>query len=122
MTAWEEYAKGVEKQRNAIGSLWTLYDGSKLPLPGDIYLLTVVFATERLKVGDFRHVGIVIDDSGSNWTTADSGQGNGNAMSYITRYSKADTGRIKGEHGDEAGLKGWVSLFNLLPGWKPKTK
>jgi len=60
----------------------------------------------------FQHVGMIISAEGSDWVTADGGQGNGWQSGFIPRkfYS---TGQIDGEFGNKAWLKGWVDLDNL---------
>lgn len=55
---------------------------------------------------------MIISAEGSDWVTADGGQGNGWQSGFIPRkfYS---TGQIDGEFGNKAWLKGWVDLDNL---------
>jgi hypothetical protein len=46
------------------------------------------------------------------WTTADSGQGNGWQSGFVKQQFHPD-GQIDGEFGNKARIKGWVDLDNL---------
>ena len=81
--------------------------GGNRPLPGDVYLLS-----QYDKPGQFQHVGVILDASGSEWSTCDGGQGNGWQSGMVKRQFQPD-GVITGEFGNKARLKGWVDLDNL---------
>lgn len=106
---WEQLALGIEKARGSPpGTLWKLYTpGGPRPLPGDIYTL-------KKPGGAFRHVGVIIDTTGSAWKTADGGQGQGFAVGFRPRSFDPGTGRLEGEDKQPAFLKGWVDLEALL--------
>lgn len=104
-TWWEQMAKAIDEKYGS--KTWVPFNGGNRPLPYDIFLLA--------KVNDlntFQHVGIIVDPTGSQWTTADGGQGNGWQSGFVKREFFAD-GRIKGEFGNWAQLKGWVDLDAL---------
>ncbi|TWT01681.1 hypothetical protein [Reyranella sp. CPCC 100927] len=106
---WEQLALGIEKARGSPpGTLWKLYTpGGPRPLPGDIYTL-------KKPSGAFRHVGVIIDPTGSAWKTADGGQGLGFAVGFRARTFDPSTGKLEGEDKQPAFLKGWVDLEALL--------
>src|SRR5262245_7558596 len=59
--AWEQMALLIEKARGMKpGTLWKPYGPASRPLPGDIYLL-------KKPNGEFRHVGVIIDTTGTAW-------------------------------------------------------
>lgn len=106
---WEQLGLGIEKARGAApGTVWKLYTpGGPRPLPGDIYTL-------KKPNGAFRHVGVIIDPTGSAWKTADGGQGLGFAVGFRPRTFDPTTGLLEGEDKQPAFLKGWVDLEALL--------
>jgi len=106
--AWEQMALQIEKARGAApGTLWKLYASDSRPRPGDIYVL-------KKPDGGFRHVGVIIDSTGSTWRTADGGQGLGFAVGFRTRTFDPGSGKLEGEDKQPAFLKGWVDLEALL--------
>jgi hypothetical protein len=104
-TWWEQMAQKIDETHGT--KTWIPFNGGNRPLPGDIFLLCKVESSST-----FQHVGIIVDPTGDNWTTADGGQGNGWQSGYVKRQFFAD-GRIKGEFGNWARLKGWVDLDAL---------
>ena len=64
------------------------------------------------KPGTFQHVGVILDATGSTWTTCDAGQGNGWQSGIVTRQFEGD-GMMTGEQGKTGQLAGWVDLDNL---------
>jgi hypothetical protein len=97
----------VDTQYSPAKKCWVPFAGGNRPLPGDIYLLA-----QYDKPAQFQHVGVVLDASGSEWSTCDGGQGNGWQSGAVKRQFQAD-GVITGEFGNKARLKGWVDLDNL---------
>ncbi|MFC3087297.1 peptidoglycan-binding domain-containing protein [Tabrizicola soli] len=106
-TWWEQLAQAVDKQHAPARKCWVPFVGGNRPLPGDIYLLA-----QYDNPAMFQHVGVVLDASGSEWTTCDGGQGNGWQSGIVKRQFQPD-GVIAGEFGNRARLKGWVDLDNL---------
>jgi peptidoglycan hydrolase-like protein with peptidoglycan-binding domain len=106
-TWWEQLAQAVDTQYSPAKKCWVPFAGGNRPLPGDIYLLA-----QYDKPAQFQHVGVVLDASGSEWSTCDGGQGNGWQSGAVKRQFQAD-GVITGEFGNKARLKGWVDLDNL---------
>lgn len=105
MTAWEQFAKAVDQQY-APARTWVNFGGNR-PLPGDIYILG-----KYENPGAFQHVGIIVSADGNRWMTADGGQGGGWQSGFVKREFHAD-GRIDGEFGNKARLRGWVDLDAL---------
>ncbi len=106
MTAWEQFAKAVDQQY-ALARTWVTFGGNR-PLPGDIYILGK-YENPAL----FQHVGIIVSADGNRWMTADGGQGgDGWQSGFVKREFHAD-GRIDGEFGSKARLRGWVDLDAL---------
>jgi hypothetical protein len=106
--AWEQMAVLLEKARGmAPGTLWKLYTPDSRPKPGDIYTL-------KKPNGEFRHVGVIFDPTGTAWRTADGGQGLGFAVGFRNRTFDPATGSLEGEDKNPAFLKGWVDLEALL--------
>lgn len=106
-TWWEELAQAVDQQYSLVKRCWVPFAGGNRPLPGDIYLLS-----QYDKPAQFQHVGVILDASGSEWSTCDGGQGNGWQSGAVKRQFQPD-GVITGEFGNKARLKGWVDLDNL---------
>lgn len=106
-TWWEQLAQSVDKQYSPAKKCWMPFNGGNRPLPGDIYLLSQYDKPEM-----FQHVGVILDASGSEWSTCDGGQGNGWQSGAVKRQFQPD-GVITGEFGNKARLKGWVDLDNL---------
>ncbi len=106
-TWWENLAQSVDKQYASAKKCWVPFAGGNRPLPGDIYILS-----QYDKPGQFQHVGVIFDASGSEWSTCDGGQGNGWQSGAVKRQFQPD-GVITGEFGNKARLKGWVDLDNL---------
>lgn len=106
-TWWEQLAQSVDKQYAPAKKCWVPFAGGNRPLPGDVYLLS-----QYDKPGQFQHVGVILDASGSEWSTCDGGQGNGWQSGMVKRQFQPD-GVITGEFGNKARLKGWVDLDNL---------
>jgi len=106
-TWWEQLAQSVDKQYSPAKKCWVPFVGGNRPLPGDVYLLS-----QYDKPGQFQHVGVILDASGSEWSTCDGGQGNGWQSGMVKRQFQPD-GVITGEFGNKARLKGWVDLDNL---------
>lgn len=106
-TWWEQLAQSVDKQYQPAKKCWVPFTGGNRPLPGDVYLLA-----QYDKPGQFQHVGVIIDATGSEWTTCDGGQGSGWQSGMVKRQFEPD-GVITGEFGNKARLKGWVDLDNL---------
>lgn len=106
-TWWEQLAQAVDQQYAPAKKCWVPFAGGNRPLPGDIYLLS-----QYDKPGQFQHVGVILDPSGSEWTTCDGGQGNGWQSGKVKRQFQPD-GVMTGEFGNKARLKGWVDLDNL---------
>jgi len=102
MTQWEGFAQEVDRQHGA--RTWIPFAGQR-PLPGDIYVLGK-FENKAA----FQHVGIIVNASGTDWTTADGGQGNGGQSGFMKRTFNPTTGQIDGEFGNQAFLRGWVDL------------
>ena len=105
ITQWENFAKAVDTEHSA--RTWVPFAGSR-PLPGDIYVLHK-FDNPSL----FQHVGIIVSADGSDWMTADGGQGNGFQSGFVRRRFQA-SGQIDGEFGTRAVLRGWVNLDALF--------
>ena len=57
----------------------------------------------------FQHVGVILSAEGSDWLTADGGQGNGRQSGIMSRKFKPD-GEIEGEQGKKAWVNGWLDL------------
>ncbi len=106
-TWWEQLAQAVDKQYSPAKKCWVPFGGGNRPLPGDVYLLS-----QYDKPAQFQHVGVILDASGSEWSTCDGGQGNGWQSGAVKRQFQSD-GVITGEFGNKARLKGWVDLDNL---------
>jgi hypothetical protein len=104
-TWWEQMAKKIDETNGT--KCWVPFNGGNRPLPGDIFLLAKVN-----DINTFQHVGIIVDATGNPWTTADGGQGNGWQSGFVKREFFAD-GKIKGEFGNWAQIKGWVDLDAL---------
>ena len=102
MTCWEQFAQAVDKQYSPART-WVPFTGNR-PLPGDIYVLG-----KYEKPAYFQHVGIFVSAEGSDWMTADGGQGNGWQSGFVKRHFHSN-GRIDGEFGNKAMLRGWVDL------------
>jgi hypothetical protein len=126
MTAWEEFAKLVERRLKEPGSIWIPFQAgdAKRPQPGDFYVL----AKSAGPRADFAHVGVMIDSRGRAWRTADAGQGSGFAVGYQTRTFDEQAGTLTLILNDghtlppDKGtryLKGWVNIEKLFQGWKP---
>ena len=106
MTCWEQFAKAVDKTYSPART-WVPFAGNR-PLPGDIYVLG-----QFDNPNAFQHVGIIVDATGSDWMTADGGQGNGWQSGFVTRRFHPN-GQIDGEFGNKAKLRGWVDLDALF--------
>jgi peptidoglycan hydrolase-like protein with peptidoglycan-binding domain len=106
-TWWEQLAQAVDREHNPAKKCWVPFSGGNRPLPGDIYLLSQYDKPEQ-----FQHVGVILDASGTEWSTCDGGQGNGWQSGAVKRQFQSD-GVITGEFGNKARLKGWVDLDNL---------
>jgi len=104
MTAWEQFAKAVDNQYGA--GTWIPFTSNR-PLPGDIYILS-----KFDRPAEFKHVGVIVSADGSDWMTADGGQGNGWQSGLVKRRFQP-SGQIDGEFGNTALLKGWVDLDAL---------
>ena len=106
-THWEKFSKAIDEKFKPVRPTWVDFNGGNRPKTGDIYLLSQY--TDKTQ---FQHVGMIISAEGSDWVTADGGQGNGFQSGFIPRkfYS---SGQIDGEFGNKAWLKGWVDLDNL---------
>jgi len=105
MTGWEPFAKAVD-QKYSPARTWVPFAGNR-PLPGDIYVLG-----QFDNPNAFQHVGIIVDATGSEWMTADGGQGNGWQSGFMKRHFHP-SGQIDGEFGNKAKLRGWVDLDAL---------
>jgi peptidoglycan hydrolase-like protein with peptidoglycan-binding domain len=101
ITQWENFAKSVDAEHSA--RTWVPFAGNR-PLPGDIYVLHK-FDNPAM----FQHVGIIVSADGSDWMTADAGQGNGFQSGFVRRRFQP-SGQIDGEFGNKAMLRGWVDL------------
>ena len=94
---------------------WVVADRVKRPLPGDIYALLNKDETDVINSG-ISHVGIIIDSSGTQWKTADAGQGDGWAADYVTREYDEENGTLTGEVVRASGarpprvLAGWIDV------------
>jgi peptidoglycan hydrolase-like protein with peptidoglycan-binding domain len=104
ITQWEQFAKKVDADHGA--HTWMPFPGGR-PLPGDIYVLHK-YENPSL----FQHVGIIVSAEGSEWVTADGGQGNGWQSGFVRRHFQP-SGQIDGEFGNKAMLRGWVNLDAL---------
>ena len=100
--AWEQFAQEVDRKHGS--RTWIPFSGQR-PLPGEIY---VVGKFENKAA--FQHVGIIVNASGTEWMTADAGQGNGGQSGFMKRTFNPATGQIDGEFGNQAFLRGWVDL------------
>lgn len=105
ITQWEQFAQAVDKQY-APARTWIPFSGNR-PLPGDIYVLH-----KYENPAAFQHVGVIVSAEGSDWVTADGGQGNGWQSGFVNRRFHAN-GQIDGEFGNKAVLRGWVDLDAL---------
>lgn len=109
---WQEYANRIDREKHPAKPTFITYGAGLLPKPGDIYMLR---ATEGKNAGGIQHIGIVLNASGSEWTTADGGQ-RGDNDSYACRRRKRKLDRqgvIQGESGASAAVIGWVDLDRL---------
>jgi hypothetical protein len=106
-THWESFSREIDKKFNPVRKTWVEFTGSNRPKTGDIYLLSKFESKSA-----FQHVGMIISSEGTEWTTADGGQGNGWQSGFIKRKFLS-TGQMDGEFGNKAWLKGWVDLDNL---------
>ena len=104
---WDRIGKAIDEQHSPARKCWVPFAGGNRPLPGDIYVLW-----EPGKPGTFQHVGVILDATGSTWTTCDAGQGNGWQSGIVTRQFEGD-GMMTGEQGKTGQLAGWVDLDNL---------
>jgi hypothetical protein len=104
ITQWEHFAKKVDSDFSS--QTWVPFSGGR-PLPGDIYVLHK-FENPAL----FQHVGIIVSANGSDWVTADGGQGNGWQSGFVKRRF-LPSGQIDGEFGNKGMLRGWVNLDAL---------
>lgn len=100
---WEQLSQAVDKKYPP-AKTWKPFVAGTRPRPGDIYVLG-----QFKKKQDFQHVGIIVDARGSEWTTADGGQGNGWQSGFVKRKFH-ESGQIDGEAGNQAWLRGWVDL------------
>jgi peptidoglycan hydrolase-like protein with peptidoglycan-binding domain len=105
-TWWEQLAQEVDAQHAPARKCWVPF-GANRPIPGDIYLLA-----RHSNPLEFQHVGVIVSSTGSQWTTADGGQGNGGQFGFVKRTFQPN-GEMQGEFGNKAWLKGWVDLDNL---------
>ncbi len=105
ITQWENFAKAVDAEHSA--RTWVPFSGNR-PLPGDIYVLHK-FENPAM----FQHVGIIVSADGTDWMTADAGQGNGFQSAFVRRRFQP-SGQIDGESGNKAMLRGWVNLDALF--------
>ncbi len=103
-TWWEKFAQEIDRKHNPARKCWTAFNGGNRPLQGDIYLLGMHDNPAR-----FQHVGVIISATGTDWLTADGGQGNGWQSGLMKRTFQGD-GTITGEFGNMAKLVGWVDL------------
>lgn len=100
---------------------WVDNDGTKLPRPGDLYAV----GSDRLLV----HVGVVINATPTDLTTADAGQGTvgaGQRAAYITRPYDPKTRTAGGVgatyvdgkgwtlRGDARHIAGWIDIDKVL--------
>jgi hypothetical protein len=104
ITQWEQFARKVDADHSSL--TWVPLSGNR-PLPGDIYVLHK-FETPSL----FQHVGIIVSAEGTDWMTADGGQGNGWQSGFVRRRFQP-SGQVDGEFGNKAMLRGWVNLDAL---------
>ncbi len=91
---------------------WTDADGTKTPLPGDIFILLN-------PGGKFGHVGVIYDTSWKNsqgllWRTADWGQGDGWDGDWVERTYDPVEGTLTGGPNSPRKLLGWVDLDALF--------
>jgi len=105
-TWWEPLAREIDRQHSPARPCWVPFSGNR-PMPGDIYVLS-----RHDRPGEFQHVGVIISAEGSDWLTADGGQGNGWQSGLIRRRFEPD-GTITGEFGNKARLKGWADLDTI---------
>lgn len=105
ITQWENFARQVDADHSA--RTWVPFAGTR-PMPGDIYVLH-----KFENPGMFQHVGIIVSSQGSDWVTADGGQGNGFQSGFVRRRFQP-SGQIDGEFGNKAVLRGWVNLDALF--------
>jgi len=116
-------------------------DRRPVPKPGDLYVLCSgkghdygCCTIQREKDTDpwpkvlgakVEHVGVIIDTTGTFWTTADAGQsvGTSQAALYVRRHYNPATGYLTGEQGPAGRplrrLCGWVDLdrYPFLDGY-----
>jgi hypothetical protein len=105
-TWWEKVAQEIDRQHAPLRPCWVPFAGNR-PMPGDIYILS-----RHDRPGEFQHVGVIVSAEGSDWLTADGGQGNGWQSGLIRRQFQGD-GTITGEFGNKARLKGWADLDTI---------
>lgn len=83
------------------GNAWFWYPTpDRSPKPGDFY-------QAGKRGGTYEHVGIIIDMNGSEWTTADSGQG-GPSVGYDA---------IKRKKRAAYNIMGWIDADEFFKGW-----
>jgi hypothetical protein len=111
MTAWKEFALGIESPYEEDVNWIPFKKGqtSRVPKPGDI-LITLNSKYE------FAHVCVVFEVNGDKWRTADGGQGNGFAIGMIDKTVDFTAGTIKTKSysSDIRYVDGWVDLESLL--------
>ena len=111
-TWWEKVAQEIDRQHSPARPCWVPFAGNR-PMPGDIYILS-----RHDRPAEFQNVGVIISADGSEWLTADGGQGNGWQSGLIRRQFQGD-GTITGEFGNKARLKGWADLDTIYAVARP---
>lgn len=106
-THWESLAKAIDDKYKPARKTWVDFRESVRPSTGDIYVLNKFESP-----AEFQHVGMIIGAEGSEWLTADGGQGNKWQSGFIKRKFYP-SGQIDGEFGSKARVRGWVDLDNL---------
>lgn len=105
-TWWEKVAQEIDRQQSPVRRCWVPFTGNR-PMPGDSFILS-----RHGRPAEFQHVGVIIAAEGSEWLTADGGQGNGWQSGLIRRQFQGD-GTITGEFGNKARLKGWADFDTI---------
>lgn len=102
----------VRTKGNKYGA-WIEANLVDLPKPGDVYALLDYNKTNK-KDDVIGHVGVIQTSTGTDWTTADLGQGDGySGKRDVKRPYKPVTGELYGESNQGGGyriLAGWVDL------------
>jgi hypothetical protein len=104
--------KALQPQGEKRGA-WRMPNGIDWPRPGDLYAL----CSSTVVDGSCDHVGVMLDSTGTVWTTGDWGQpdseGRGFAGAIVSRAFDPERGTLSGDPvigNNPRAIKGWIDL------------